>query len=161
MRINKTSVSALIFLIFLAGCFGDGGSSTTAYNGTWQVSFTSTVAPIAVNATAGESLSCSAVPGTITTSNTNSSTYSAGSGTITQNCTITTTIPGYATSSGVVPTSVTSVATAPITYLVSVSINLGTNVMNAQINGVPLTGTCISTLGCSAQGGGMTLGITR
>lgn len=46
-------------------------------------------------------------------------------------------------------------------YLISVAVTTSTGVVNAIVNGAPLTGQCISAVGCSAQSGTKLLSLTR
>jgi hypothetical protein len=144
MRFKISMILELIIpfslALFLAGCFGGGGGST--YDGTWTVGYV-TSAPILNTGTASITGVCSVqnplptitlVNGTGSTSQTNSCTFTPASGVA---------------------------ITQPYIYLISVAINSSTNVVNAIVNGVPLTGQCISAYGCAAQAGTSTLSLTR
>ncbi len=143
---EATLVAALALPLLLGGCLGDGGGGNgTTYDGAWMVNYTNP-ADVPVAAT-GQTVGCTKPPVGLTLF------HGSGSATQTQTCTITT---SAIVGSGV---SVTSAVQAT-NYLISVAIN-DTGVTNAIVNGTPLTGTCISPLGCSALAGTATLSITR
>jgi hypothetical protein len=98
----------------------------------------------------GQTVSCTNPPVTITLVN------GSGSTTQTQTCTITT------TDTSTTPATITT-ATQTTDFIISAAINGSSSVMNAVVNGTPLSGTCISTVGCSAQAatGTGALGLTR
>lgn len=130
MRFQMVLIAALIIPFFLAGC---GGSGKSDYDGNWTASYTSV--PVAG---AGQTVSCTNPAATITLVN------GSGSTKQTQTCVITT------TDTSTTPATI-STTTQTTDFLISAAINGSTGVMNAVVNGTPLSGTCISTVGCSAQ----------
>ena len=134
---------SLFIVLLLAGCFGDGGSSS-AYDGTWQVGYVDTafVPPAAVS---GATVICAVstpLP-TLTLAN--------GIGSTTQynycdQVLAGTPMPGY---------------TEVYIYLIHVAITPSTGAVSAIVNGGTLSGQCISTHGCAARVGTATLSLTR
>jgi hypothetical protein len=146
----KISVHAFFAVaLFLTGC---GGDSNTPYDGTWAAVYPALSKESTITDT--KTVFCSTPPATLTINNSVGST--------TQACTCVTSV----VTSGVPPTS--TVVGTEITYAtISVSIEPnpvsgGKDVLKAVVNGVQLTGTCISTSACSAASiAGDTLGLTR
>ena len=137
MRFTTTVFVALLVPALLAGCFGDGGGGRgTTYDGTWTVAYTDP-ADIPTPIIAGQTVACSNPAVALTLVN--------GSGSATQTMTCVFSTPSD---------------TQTKVYLISVAIS-DAGVTNAIVNGSPLTGTCISTVGCSAQSGSKALSITR
>jgi hypothetical protein len=138
MRFQTFSIIALIISLFLAGC---GGSGKSDYDGNWTASYTDPASVPVVNNSSQyitQTVSCASPTTTITLVN------GSGSTKQTQTCVITT------TDSFTTPATTTT-ATQTTDFLISAAINGSTSVMNAVVNGTPLSGTCISTVGCSAQ----------
>ena len=134
MRIQITLIVALIISLFLTGCGGGGGGGD--YDGNWTASYTDPASvPVAGRY---QTVACTNPPATITLVN------GSGSTKQTQTCVITT------TDIFTTPATVTT-ATQTTDFLISAAINGSTGVMNAVVNGAPLAGKCISTVGCSAQ----------
>ncbi|MBI5890999.1 MAG: hypothetical protein HZB47_10005 [Nitrosomonadales bacterium] len=146
MRFKTTLMVALITPVFLAGCFGSGGSSNvggTDYDGNWpNVAF---VNPDVVDPAPGtnQTMICSQPPVAMTIVNGYGSTMQLRS------CQAYTT--GTSTPVGVQQN---------FYYLISVSILPG-NIVNAEVNGLPLTGKCLSPVGCYAVAGTAGLTLTR
>jgi hypothetical protein len=127
-----------MFIVFLlAGCFGDGGSSN-AYDGTWTAVFTDT-----------------------------SGTLPPAASGLTVTCVLPTTLPTVTLENGIGstiqrnPCFNTAVTPLNIDYLISINIKASTGALSAIVNGVSLSGQCISTQGCAAQAGNGTLSLTR
>jgi len=121
----------LFVALLLPGCIGGGGGPT--YDGTWTALY---VGPSPPPAGGGTTVACSVqnpLP-TITLVN--------GTGSTSQLDTCRSSTPA----SGVVDTR-------NYIYQISVAVTTSTNVVNAIVNGTPLTGQCISAYGCAAQGG--------
>jgi hypothetical protein len=124
---------ASIFVSVLSGCFGDGG--VAIYDGTWTAGVADS-APITISGVAAT-------------------------------CTVSMPLPTITLANGIGSTSQTNICSAsgvPATnfiYLVSVAVDNSTGVMNAIVNGSPLTGQCISSSGCSAQDTTLSLSLTR
>lgn len=137
MRFKIALIAALIVSLFLASCGGGGKSD---YDGNWTASYTDPASVPVVNngQYITQTVSCASPTTTITLAN------GAGSTKQTQTCVITTT-DGFTT-----PATVTT-ATQTTDFLISAAINGSTGVINAVVNGAPLAGKCISTVGCSAQ----------
>jgi hypothetical protein len=144
MQFRITLVCTLIVSLVLAGCIGSGGGGNTGgtdYDGVWTVSFVNSgfVEP---TADTGQKMYCSTP--------TVSMTVVDGAGTTRQ----TTICQAYVTATG-------AKFGPELDYydLISVSI-IGTvssgDVISAVVNGVVLTGKCISPKGCAAQGLTMT-----
>jgi hypothetical protein len=141
MRFKITSIVGLIVpvlaALLLAGCLTGGGGGPT-YDGTWTVGYVdSSFTPPA--AASGATVICTVqnpLP-TVTLVN--------GTGSTSQTNTCVGTVSG--------PQS--------FIYLISVAITTSTSVVNAIVNGVPLTGQCISAYGCAAQSGTKSLSLTR
>lgn len=138
--------------LFLTGC--GGGGSAEPYDGTWTAVYPALSQQSTITDT--KTVICSTPPATLVISNSVGST--------TQTCTCVTSV--ITSASGVPPT--TTVVGTQATYAnISVSIEPnpvsgGKDVLNAVVNGVTLTGTCISTSACSAVSlAGDTLGLTR
>lgn len=141
MRFKINLLAAIAISLFLAGC--GGGGATYPYDGAW-----SAVYPVADPSSIGstQTVVCSDPPASLT--------LTEGVGSTTQNMTCVTTILATATTPAASFTQITS-------YKISVSID-DKGVVNAIVNGVTLTGTCISTVGCSAtSSAGNTLSLTR
>lgn len=115
----------------LSGCFGDG--ATPNYDGVWNAAVANSN-PITISGVAATCL-VTAIP-TITLND------GIGSTTQTDNC-----------SNG------TSSVLA--TYLISVAITTSTGAVKAIVNGSTISGQCISSYGCAAQGSGFSLSLTR
>lgn len=127
---------ALLFVSLLSGCFGDGG--VAIYDGTWTVGFVDS-AFVPPTPASGATVTCSVQTPLPTVTLVNG----VGSTTQTDTCTDTTTGPQQ------------------FIYLISVAIENSTGAVNAIVNGSPLTGQCISSIGCSAQAGTGSLSLTR
>jgi len=126
-----------MFIVFLlAGCFGNGGSSS-AYDGTWT----------AVFADAGTGLPPAASGATV------SCTLPSPLPTITL-------VDGIGSTSQIDPCTGTAGGVDAI-YLISVAITPSTGAVKAIVNGGTLTGQCISTRGCPATGTMGSLSLTR
>lgn len=139
MRFPTTLISALIVSASLSGCFGDGGTGQgTEFDGTWTVTY---VNPADIPAAGtGQTVTCNQPAVTMTITN--------GTGSTTQTLTCTITDPAAPTTN------------PSFYYLISVAINSVGDV-NAIVNGAPLSGTCISTIGCSAHTSTTSLSLTR
>jgi len=137
MRFQMVLIAALIISLFLAGC---GGSGKSDYDGNWTASYTDPASVPVVNngQSITQTVSCASPTATITLVN------GSGSTKQTQTCVITTT-------DTVTTPATTTTATQTTDFLISAAINGSTSVMNAVVNGAPLSGQCISTVGCSAQ----------
>ncbi len=139
MRFKTGLILALVIPVALTGCFGDGGTGQgTEYDGSWTVSYTNP-ADIPV-AGINETVTCNQPPVTMT--------VTSGTGSVRQDltCTITSTTSGTRTQS--------------FYYLISVAIS-SAGVVNAIVNGTPMSGTCISLVGCSATTSSASLSLTR
>ena len=126
-----------MFIVFLlAGCFGNGGSSS-AYDGTWTAVFADSGTGLPP-AASGATVSCSLPPTlpTITLEN------------------------GIGSTSQIDPCTGTAGGVDAI-YLISVAITPSTGAVKAIVNGGTLTGQCISTRGCPATGTMGSLSLTR
>jgi hypothetical protein len=126
---------SLFIVALLAGCFGDGGSSS-AYDGTWT----------AVFADSGSGLPPAASGATVS-------------------CTLPTTLPTITLANGIGSTSqldpCTGTGGVDAIYLISVAITPATGAVKAIVNGGTLTGQCISAHGCAATGAMGSLSMTR
>lgn len=141
MRFKITSIFELIvpvlIALLLAGCFTGGGGGPT-YDGTWTAAYVDSSFTLPA-AASGATVTCSVqtpLP-TITLVN--------GAGSTKQTNTCIGTISG----------------TQQFIYLISVAVTTSTSVVNAIVNGAPLTGQCISAVGCAAQSGTKSLSLTR
>jgi hypothetical protein len=148
MRFKISTILELIvplsIALLLAGCFGTGGGGPT-YDGLWTVRY---LGPTPAQIVQGATVACT-LPTPLPTV-----TLVNGAGSTSQ----TDTCDNILTASGVA----TVVQSPKYTYLISVAVTLSTNVVNAQVNGVPFTGECISAHGCAAQAGTTsTLSLTR
>jgi hypothetical protein len=151
MRFQITLFVAMIISLFITGCGGGGGGSD--YDGNWTASYTDPASvPVAG---VDQTVACTNPPATITLVN------GSGSTKQTQTCVITTTTTTIVIG-GTNQTSTTT-ATQVTDFLISAAINGSNAVINAIVNGAPLAGKCISTVGCSAQAatGKGALGLTR
>lgn len=148
MRFKTALIVALVIPAALTGCFGDGGTGQgTEYDGSWTASY-SNPADIPVAGT-DQTVTCNQPTATLVLVN--------GTGSTSQTLTCTTTTRIYDSTGALVDTIV---VTQGFAYLISVAINsIGT--VNAIVNGTPLTGTCISTIGCSAHTSTTSLSLTR
>ena len=127
---------SMFVVLLLSGCFGDGGSSA-AYDGTWTAGYVDTAfVPPAAAASGAVSCGLLTIP-TITIVD------GIGSTTQTNRCTG------------------TAAGTQDFIYFISVAIKASTGAVSAVVNGGSLSGTCISTHGCSAQNGTASLSLTR
>jgi len=147
MRYKITLVLALIFPLFLAGCFaggGGGGNSVggTDYDGTWKATYVDPNVKDPSPST-GETMYCSQPPVDIVIVN--------GIGTARQDRTC----QAYTTG------TTTAVGLPHITYYQIGVATLPGNIFNATVNGVALTGKCISPAGCSAPSATGGLSINR
>lgn len=131
------SAIALFVVLLLSGCFGDGGSSN-AYDGTWTAVYTDSAA-VLPPAASGQTVTCT-LPTTLPTI-----TLVNGVGSTIEND------PCYGT----------AVSPIVISYLISVKVTASTGAMNAIVEGVPMSGQCISTHGCAAHTGTASLSLTR
>ncbi len=139
MRIKFLSLAAITVPLLLAGC--GGGHYSSPYDGTWQAVYpddkTSITPTIAVT--------CNTTPPSVVIEN--------GSGSTTQTMTC---LNETFDALGAVISSYT------IDYLYNISVAIdGNGKFDAIVNGVPMTGVCISHVGCSAQSGTNTLSLTR
>ena len=144
MRFNKIlELSAFVIglPLLLIGCIGSGGggagSGGTAYDGVWSVSYSTTINPTPPS---GQFVQCNGpqVPMTVTDGK--------GSTTFYRNCL-------FYTASGVQ----SAFPSVTLYYDIGVSITSPTtagagDILNAVVAGNNLTGTCVSTRGCSASG---------
>lgn len=135
MRIKLTSIVELVIptaiTLLLVGCLAGGSGGGLTYDGTWTVLYADS------GFSAGSGVVCAPSPlATVKLVN------GAGSTIQTDNCIPATPVASY-------------------TYVISVAISTSTGVVNAIVNGVPLTGSCISSVGCSAQSGTKALSLTR
>ena len=150
MRFRITSIVGLIFpvlaALLLAGCLTGGGGGPT-YDGTWTVSYVdSSFTPPTFLITSASGVSTT-LPASCSVQNplpTITLVNGTGSTTQTLNCT------GSAANQN-----------QNFIYLISVAITTSTSVVNAIVNGVPLTGQCISAFGCAAQSGTKSLSLSR
>ncbi len=77
-------------------------------------------------------------------------------------CTLPPTLPTVTLVDGAGSTrQINSCTTGQFLYLISVSITTSTGVVKAVVNGTTLTGQCVSAVGCGAQGGTLSLALTR
>jgi len=131
MRINKATILAIFFLLFLTGCL-QGALNSTPYDGNWMVSYTEPDPTLTASTTTGY-VTCSypAVPITLA--------YGSGSANQPRTCIYTpdATIP-------------TQTYTEVNNFSISVGISSGGTV-SATVNGITLTGVCSGPNGCSAQ----------
>jgi len=124
---------SLFIITLLSGCFGDGGIAN--YDGTWTAGVADSV-PITISGVAAT-------------------------------CVVSTPLPAITLTNGIGSTSQTNICSASgvaptnVLYLVSVAIDNSTGVVDAIVNGSPLTGQCISSSGCSAQDATLSLSLTR
>jgi hypothetical protein len=123
-----------LFASMLSGCFGDGGSP--AYDGVWTAAVANS-APISIS---GVVATCTVTPPSVTLTN------GVGSFQQTDSCNYTVSGVAY---------------TQPYLYLVSVAITTSTGAVKAIVNGSTINGQCISSVGCAAQGGTLSLSLTR
>ena len=146
MRYINSLVLALITLLSLVGCLASGGGASsgggTDYDGTWKATFGDSSVTDPAPAT-GETMYCSQPPVDIVIVN--------GMGTTTQNRTCQAYTTGTATAVGLPHI---------VYYQIGVSIIPG-DVFKATVNGVALTGKCISAVGCSAPSANGGLSINR
>jgi len=153
MRYTKVvSGAAFSVSLLLAGC--GGGDNTHPYDGTWEA-----VYPTAdVSVISDTKVVVCSTPAAVLVVN-------KSTGTTTQNTTCTTTLITPATPT----TPATSVTYPPQTTYYNISVHIEPSavsgekdVMNAVVNGITLTGQCISTAACAAvSAAGDKLGITR
>lgn len=131
-------VAAIVAM--LSGCFGDG--ATPNYDGTWTVVFADSAftppAPVS-----GATVSC----GTLLPLPTVALANGVGSTTQTNRC-------NHIDGTGVI-------FTQDYGYNISVAITTSTGAVSAVVNGTPLTGHCISSVGCYAQAGTGSLNLSR
>lgn len=147
MKFRIALPAAFIISQLLASCGGGGNDSP--YDGTWEA-----VYPVDFSSNISETRTvvCSTPPATLIIKD--------SAGTTTQNTTCTTTI--LATD-----TTPASSYTETVYFKIGVTIEGRTDagerdVLNAVVNGITLTGTCISTVACSAvSAAGDTLSLTR
>ncbi len=146
MRFRITSIIGVVVPVlaslFLAGCLTGGGGGPT-YDGTWTVGYVDsgfTPTP----AVTGATVTCTVQTPLPTITLTNGT----GSTSQTNTCISTTATSGV-------------VGTQTLIYLISVAVTTSTSAVNAIVNGAPLTGQCISALGCAAQSGTKSLSLTR
>ena len=140
MRFRITSIVGVVVPVlaslFLAGCLTGGGGPT--YDGTWTVGYVDS-----------------------------SFTLPAAASGATVTCTVQTPLPTITLTNGTGSTSQTNTCTGTVSgtqqfiYLISVAVTTSTSIVNAIVNGVPLTGQCISASGCAAQSGTKSLSLTR
>ena len=126
---------SMFVVLLLSGCFGDGGSSA-AYDGTWTATFASTSAGLPP-AASGATVSCTlpAPLPTITLVN------GVGTTSQTDSCNGTGGVDAY--------------------FSISVAITPATGAVSGIVNGGTLSGQCISTVGCQANGTLGSLHLTR
>lgn len=124
----------------LAGCFGDGAAPN--YDGNWTAVFSNSafVPPAPIS---GATVSC----GTVLPLPTVTLTNGIGSTTQIDRC-------DHILGTGVIASSVYG-------YSISVAINTTTGAVSAVVNGGPMTGTCISAVGCYARSGTASLNLSR
>jgi hypothetical protein len=120
----------------LSGCFGDGGSSN-AYDGTWTAVFVDSSVTLPPAAASGGSVAC----------------------------TLPLTLPTITLVNGIGSTSQTdpcfNSVVSGLYYDISVAVTPSTGAVSAIVNGVPLSGQCISTHGCAANTATASLSLTR
>jgi len=138
MRLNLTWLVAIIVALTQTGCNVGSGGYTYPYDGTWTASYNNAADwPLK-----GEYdiVLCTKPDVSLTI------------------------IKGMGSTKQTLTCNFTSTILAPVTkyldYLISISIS-DTGVTNAIVNGYPLEGTCISTVGCSALSGSTALSLTR
>jgi hypothetical protein len=150
MRFRKMLLAAFTIPLFLAGC--GGGDNTNAYDGTWQAVYP----PLSKDSTISDTKTvfCNNPGGTLIIKD------SAGTATLSATCTTTITVAGTPPTTTTYP-AVTTYATVGVNIVAKTGIDQK-DVLNAVVNGVTFTGTCISTVTCSAAStAGDTLSLTR
>lgn len=141
MRLKTALLAIFTAPLLLTGC--GGGHYSNPYDGSWSAVFPSEDKS-SISAT--EVIQCGNPPAPLTIKD--------GAGTTTQTMTCITDILDAAG-------AITSSYTNNYYYDISVAID-GKGVINAIVNGAPLTGQCISNIGCSAVSTtGKTLSVTR
>ena len=148
MRFETIMLTALTVPLLLSGC---GGGSEHVYDGTWQAVYPALSKQSTVSDTT--STLCGNPPVSFT--------ISGEKGTVTLIGTCTKSNFDTATSSWISLPPETSYAIASIHIELHRNLN-EKDVMNAVVNGVPFTGSCISTNSCSAlSAAGESIGISR
>jgi hypothetical protein len=131
------SAIALFVVLLLSGCFGDGGSSN-AYDGTWTAVFTNSAA-VLPPAASGQTVTCT-LPTPLPTI---------------------TLVNGVGSTIQRDPCYNTAVSPIDIAYVISVKVTASTGAMDAIVEGVPISGQCISAHGCAANTATASLSLTR
>lgn len=149
MRSAIFLVLALTFSLFVSGCWMDGAGAVNSFDGDWKVLVTAPSTIPTSNPSGGVSVSCLQVAQPLHLTN------GSGSVTVRQTCTVTTTTVNATTS-----VSTVTVRDEIVDFITSVSI-AGSGATSAIVNGIPLSGQCISTNGCAAQSTTITLSISR
>lgn len=142
----KIALIVTLILPLLTSCGAGSGGFTYPYDGAWTTNYNN---PADWPADVANQTSACTFP-TVTLN------VVKGSGSVTQNlsCTITTTV-----TVGNVTTPVSSESWV-IHYLISIAISEKGDT-NAIVNGNPISGKCISTVGCAAQSTSSALSLTR
>ena len=144
MKFIASLIAILLPALLLIGCLNGGSQrSSSAYDGSWSISYTDK-ALVVDSAT----VSCAETYNPLALSILNGS----GNIRITQTCVYTT-----AAVSGVSPATST---TSSNSYVIGVAMSIS-GVVNANVNGAPITGQCASPTICSAQGTGNSLGLAK
>jgi hypothetical protein len=141
-------ISFLIIPLLLAACGAGSGGYTYPYDGAWTTYFINPAdCPVAGT---NETVVCDMPAVTLN--------IVQGAGSTTQVLTYVITKTTTNPTTGV--TTPVSSVTQSLLYLISIAISeLGDT--NAIVNGSPLTGKCVSTVGCAAQTTGASLSLTR
>ena len=147
MRFKLLLLAAFTYPLFLAGC---GGNNTLPYDGTWQVALPllskdSTIATDKV-------VACNNPGGILVIKD------SAGTTILSASCTTT-----LIDTNGAQTTYPAVITTASVGVNITAKASTSQkDVLNAIVNGATYTGTCISTVSCSAvSAAGDTLSLTR
>jgi len=137
IKLFLESAIALFVVLLLSGCFGDGGSSN-AYDGTWTAVFTDS-AVVLFFVASGQTVTC----------------------TLLNPLSAIMLVNGVGSTIQRDPCSGTAVTPLNIAYVISVKVTASTGAMDAIVEGVPMSGQCISTQGCAANTGTASLSLTR
>lgn len=146
MQFKITLIAALILSIYLTACNVGSGGFTYPYDGTWTASYNNAADFPAEGA--GEKVVCTKPEVTLTILK------GIGSTKQTLSCIVTTTVTVIGGADKV------TAVTKYLDYFISVSIG-ETGITNVIVNGFPLDGKCISTVGCAAQSSSTALSLTR